>query len=160
MFLQFFSIFAKCQSQKGVKKKFEKFYCFFLLTVEWLNSKKINIFFQKKLFGPTDLSGFFLTATFPHLPEMDQNQHFSVSVSVCLSIIDYRRSEVRGVQGVKSGPIRFFGKIRIWPKMAQNGPDLRALRNFRFFFCELSHSKQEKAIKFFEFFFRSFLTDT
>ena len=31
MFLHFFSIFAKCQSQKGAKKKFEKFYCFFLL---------------------------------------------------------------------------------------------------------------------------------
>ena len=26
-----FSIFAKCNSQKGAKKKFENFYCFFLL---------------------------------------------------------------------------------------------------------------------------------
>ena len=29
--------------------------------------------------------------------------------------------EVRGVQGVKSGRIRFLGKIRFWPKMAKNG---------------------------------------
>ena len=43
MFLQFFSIFAKCQSQKGAKKKFEKFYCFFLLRI----AKKLCIFFQK-----------------------------------------------------------------------------------------------------------------
>ena len=43
MFLQFFSIFATCQSsQKGAKKKFEKFSCFFLLRI----AKKFAIFFS------------------------------------------------------------------------------------------------------------------
>ena len=41
MFLHFFSIFAKCQSQKGAKKNFEKFYCFFLLRM----TQKFSIFF-------------------------------------------------------------------------------------------------------------------
>ena len=46
MFLHFFSIFAKCQSQKGAKKNFENFYCFFLLRM----TQKIlffSFFFQK-----------------------------------------------------------------------------------------------------------------
>ena len=46
MFLHFFSIFAKCQSQKGAKKNFEKFSCFFLLRM----TQKFSIFFFFKNF--------------------------------------------------------------------------------------------------------------
>ena len=50
MFLHFFSIFAKCQSQKGAKKNFEKFYCFFLLRM----TQKIlkSFFFFQKFLNP------------------------------------------------------------------------------------------------------------
>ena len=48
MFLQFFSIFAKCQSQKGAKKNSKFFIAFSCL--ECLNSqkkwKKMNFFFE------------------------------------------------------------------------------------------------------------------
>ena len=53
MFLHFFSIFAKCQSQKGAKKIFEKFYCFFLLRM----TQKFSFFFFFKKFKKTPKVG-------------------------------------------------------------------------------------------------------
>ena len=44
-FCIFFSIFAKCQSQKGAKKNFEKFIVFSCL--EWLKNSQFFFFFQK-----------------------------------------------------------------------------------------------------------------
>ena len=44
--------------------------------------------------------------------------------------------EVRGVQGVKSGRIRFFGKIRIWPKLAKNGSSNQIARFFKVEYLE------------------------
>ena len=44
--------------------------------------------------------------------------------------------EVRGVQGVKSGRIRFLGKSRIWPKMAKNGSSNQIARFFKVEYLE------------------------
>ena len=63
--------------------------------------------------------------------------------------------------------VLYFRKKSLCPFFGQKGPkmvptlgDLDFFEKKNFFFCELSHSKQEKAIKIFEIFFGSFLTLT
>ena len=50
-----------------------------------------------------------------------KNEVFVIFLKIGSLLFSDFLHEVRGVQGVKSGRIRFFGKIRIWLKMAKNG---------------------------------------
>ena len=69
MFFQYFSIFAKSQSQKRSQKKFENFYCFFLLRM----TQKFSIFFSPKITKSPKVG----TVLGPFGPKKGQRDFFS-----------------------------------------------------------------------------------
>ena len=65
-----------------------------------------------------------------------KNEVFGIFLKIASFVFSDLLHEVRGVQGVKSGRIRFFGKNRIWPKMAKNGSSNQIARFFKVEYLE------------------------
>ena len=121
MFLHFFSIFAKCQSQKGAKKNFEKFYCFFLLRM----TQKFSIFFFFSKISKSPKVG---TVLGPFGPKTQNTTHQSSITPLLHSFYHILSSYKKLLKTVK--PFSRYSTLKnraiwldesVWPKKGVKG---------------------------------------